>query len=338
MLTDAEIAALGELEQEAHGAAQRGQFSEAIDKIDVVARRLMEAGITSPIPQVTATRAEWRRQANDRAGSIADFRLAADGFRGALIGDLSHEDRQTRAQLRQVLGNLADLLRDDGLDAEALPAYQEMADLARSLGELHWQQRALNNVAGIQHRAGRYREALDTYKAQGDLARRIDEPLDLVRSLSNQVVILHQHLEDTSAAMGLLEELEAAASRTGIINVEMQIRGIVQRVREEAAANEPGAPRDPLAEARALAAKGDSSSAIRICREYAQACQQDADPARFRRALELTGELLLHTKNYSDAAPVFGELHEIALQQGDVDAAMHYMGQQVAAMDAATSR
>lgn len=338
MLTESEISDLQALGHEAEKAAMGGQYEVAISKISILIQQFLKEATLGSAATLIATRAEWRRQANDRAGSIDDFRLAAEGFRENLVGDLSMGDRETRAQLRMVLGNLGDMLRDDGQDGDALAVYEEMASVAKSIGELHWQQRALNNVAGILHRAGRLEEALNTYRVQGDLARRIDDPMDLVRSLSNQVVILHKNLGDTSAAMELLEDLEAAASRTGIINVEMQIRGIAQGVREAAASTAPGATENPIFKAKALAAAGDTDGAMRLCRDHARSCQKSGDPDGHRRALELVGDILIHLERYSDAAPVFEELHRIAMGAGDVEAAMHYMGRQIAAIDAETTR
>lgn len=171
--------------------------------------------------------AESYRRRGDTDAAMAAFQRCVDLLHAA--GRDADLDSSTRQFLRAALGNLADMLHAKGSLTEALPLYQEMAEVARSLGELYWAQAALNNQGFVLWKLGRLPEAIEAFTAQSKLAEEIDNYPELVKSLCCRAQVHIQQGTRLEAAQDCRRALEIV-QRHGLHPLLPAVAGLMRSI------------------------------------------------------------------------------------------------------------
>jgi tetratricopeptide (TPR) repeat protein len=182
-----------------------------------------EHGMLLPQAQMASTEAEVYRRRGDADEAIACFSRCVDLLHRAFkVGQAGPEGRSF---LRAALGNLADMLQAKSDFKGAFPHYVEMAEVARSLGELHWVQSALNNKGHVLWKLGKLTEAIEAYAEQEVVSKEIDNEQERVRSLCCRALIYNQ-MGDKKMARMICNEALTVAHEAKLEDFERQIVGI----------------------------------------------------------------------------------------------------------------
>lgn len=186
-----------------------------------------ERGEPVALASVWSGAAESYRRRGDTEPAIAAFQKCVDLLHQA--GQDADLTPSTRQFLRAALGNLADMLHAKGSLTEALPLYQEMAEVAKSLGELYWAQAALNNQGFVLWRLGRLEEAIDAFTAQGKLAEEIDNYEEIVKSLYCRAQVHIQQGTKLAAIQDCKRALEII-QREGLQSLLPAVAGLMRSI------------------------------------------------------------------------------------------------------------
>ena len=137
---------------------------------------------------------------NDRENAIVFFMKSKKSLLQTLRTCPAEVTVFFQDNLRAVLGNLADLLRDTNRTDEALLIYLELESAARLLGQSYWVQAALNNQGFIHLNNQRYIEALEAFIKQEEVCSAAELYNDLGKAIYMQIQV-HMHSNNEARSM-----------------------------------------------------------------------------------------------------------------------------------------
>jgi len=212
-------------------AQGRGSLAEAAQAAPKLVELCKSLGQYQILSSIYSSLAELYRNEGDSSSAAAMFQESCAACRTGLEEATVEQSRTLREQLRASLGNQADLIRDTGHLQTALPLYEEMGQVARSLGEVHWLQASLNNQGFIHMNEGRLNEAMEAYKEQERFCQELGNVDDLIQSLFCQVLI-HEARREVENGVAVCDHIVKICRKERKIAATFEVRKLRKRLQK----------------------------------------------------------------------------------------------------------
>jgi len=187
-----------------------GRFEDSLLLLKRLEQKCIQKNMIGLLCSTYSAMGEAYRQLGNKSSAIELFSKSVEACKEVLRQPDSTESVLIRQNLRGALGNLADLTKDTGDLDSALPIYEEMELVARSLNEIHWIQASLNNQGYIYLKFKKYGLALKALEKQGIICRQERMKDDLARSLYFQALI-HDKKGNIKRFRKLFKDIEKLA-------------------------------------------------------------------------------------------------------------------------------